>query len=49
VEPFLTAANLAIPTSTETAVISRTAHTPHLADLVADLQAVARLDRQAVW
>lgn len=49
VEPFFTAANLIIPAFTETAVISRTDHTSHLADLVADLQAVARLDRQAVW
>jgi len=49
VEPFLTAANLTIPAFTKAAVISRTAHTPHLADLVADLQAVARLDRQAIW
>jgi ring-1,2-phenylacetyl-CoA epoxidase subunit PaaC len=51
VEPFLTAANLIIPTlsATARAAQDRAAHTPHLTNLLADLQSVARLDREAVW
>jgi ring-1,2-phenylacetyl-CoA epoxidase subunit PaaC len=49
VRPFLTAANLTIPTLDPSPTPARAEHTPHLADLLADLQAVARLDRAARW
>jgi ring-1,2-phenylacetyl-CoA epoxidase subunit PaaC len=49
VEPFLAAADLIIPDAGETAAPSRAEHTAHLADLLADLQAVARVDPEASW
>ena len=48
VRPFLTAANLTIPTS-HTPPTSRSEHSPHLTTLLTDMQKVARLNREAVW
>ncbi|MAU01015.1 MAG: phenylacetate-CoA oxygenase subunit PaaI [Anaerolineaceae bacterium] len=48
VRPFLTAANLTIPTN-QTPPTSRNEHTPHLTNLLSDMQKVARLNREAVW
>jgi ring-1,2-phenylacetyl-CoA epoxidase subunit PaaC len=44
VVPFLGAASLAVPETVETTATSREMHSPHLADLLADMQMVARLE-----
>jgi len=44
VVPFLSGVGLAVPEPAEPAAASREAHTPHLADLLADMQSVARLE-----
>jgi ring-1,2-phenylacetyl-CoA epoxidase subunit PaaC len=48
VVPFLGAVGLAVPKAMEAAVTNRATHTPHLADLLADMQIVARLEGPAV-
>ena len=49
VRPFLTAANLTIPSNQTPPTASRGNHTPHLTTLLADMQKVARLNREAIW
>ena len=49
IRPFLTAANLTIPENHTPPTTNRSYHTPHLTDLLADMQKVARLNREAVW
>jgi ring-1,2-phenylacetyl-CoA epoxidase subunit PaaC len=47
--PFLTNAGLTIPTSSLTSTPGRDQHTPFLAELLADMQMVARSDPEAEW
>ena len=49
IRPFLTAANLTIPNTQTPPTTNRSGHTPHLNTLLADMQKVARLNREAVW
>ena len=49
VRPFLTAANLTIPTNSTPPATDRSNHTSHLTNLLSDMQKVARLNREAVW
>ena len=49
VRPFLTAANLTIPTNQTPTTTNRSGHTPHLTTLLTEMQKVARLNREAVW
>ena len=49
VRPFLTAANLTIPHNQAPPTNTRREHSPDLTTLLADMQKVARLNRQAVW
>ncbi|WP_420630062.1 1,2-phenylacetyl-CoA epoxidase subunit PaaC [Candidatus Leptofilum sp.] len=49
IRPFLTAANLIIPANQTPPTTSRSEHTNHLATLLADMQKVARLNREAIW
>jgi ring-1,2-phenylacetyl-CoA epoxidase subunit PaaC len=49
VVPFLETAGLRIPVGDPPVTASRDHHTPHLAELLADLQEVARLDLGAAW
>ncbi|RMG97469.1 MAG: phenylacetate-CoA oxygenase subunit PaaI [Chloroflexi bacterium] len=49
VRPFLDAANLQIPDITTPVTTSRTNHTTHLVDLLAEMQSVARLEPEADW
>jgi ring-1,2-phenylacetyl-CoA epoxidase subunit PaaC len=47
--PFLEEVGLTMPDWPEGAVEDRTVHTPHLNELLATLQEVARQDRGAIW
>jgi ring-1,2-phenylacetyl-CoA epoxidase subunit PaaC len=47
--PFLGEASLVIPPDGPAIDAPREAHTTHLVDLLADMQSVARLDREAKW
>ena len=47
--PHLTASGLIIPETAAPVTANRSTHTPHLADLLADMQMVARADPQAAW
>ncbi|MBK8900180.1 MAG: phenylacetate-CoA oxygenase subunit PaaC [Anaerolineaceae bacterium] len=49
VRPFLIAAHLTIPLTDTPPTTNRSKHTPHLTTLLADMQKVARLNREAVW
>lgn len=49
VRPFLTACALTIPHNGTPPATSRSAHSEHLAPLLADLQQVARLEQNAKW
>ncbi|MBK7897645.1 MAG: phenylacetate-CoA oxygenase subunit PaaC [Anaerolineaceae bacterium] len=49
VRPFLTAAHLTIPSNQTPPTNNRSNHTHHLTTLLADMQKVARLNREAVW
>jgi ring-1,2-phenylacetyl-CoA epoxidase subunit PaaC len=49
VRPFLTAAHLTIPSNQMPPTTSRSDHTNHLTALLANMQKVARLNREAVW
>lgn len=49
VSSHVEACELTLPTERELTANSRTAHTPHLADLLGDMQQVARWDPQAEW
>ena len=49
VRPFLTAAHLTTPHNQTPSTTSRSEHTPHLTQLLNDMQKVARLNREAVW
>lgn len=49
VRPFLSAANLTIPTDQIPPATSRSEHTHHLTSLLTDMQKVARLNREAIW
>lgn len=49
VRPFLTAAHLTIPQNHTPPTNNRSNHTHHLTTLLADMQKVARLNREAVW
>ena len=47
--PFLADAGLSIPQGSSLEIIGREQHTPHLAELLEELQQVARLDAEAAW
>jgi ring-1,2-phenylacetyl-CoA epoxidase subunit PaaC len=49
VRPFLQNCSLTIPTSNTPPTADRIHHTHHLADLLTEMQEVARLDPEAVW
>ena len=49
VTPHLQASDLTLPTSHAPQATSRSEHTEHLTDLLADLQQVARLEPQGTW
>jgi len=49
VRPYLTAANLTTPHNQTPPTTSRSDHTPHLTQLLSEMQKVARLNRDAVW
>ncbi len=49
VRPFLTAAHLTIPQNHTPPTNNHSNHTHHLTTLLADMQKVARLNREAVW
>ena len=49
VRPHLTDCNLAIPTHATMLLAPRTEHTNHLAELLAEMQQVARWDPEAEW
>ena len=49
IRPFLTAAHLTIPMNQTPSANNRSEHTNHLTTLLADMQKVARLNREAVW
>lgn len=49
VQPHLLHANLTIPANVPPPATNRADHTPHLAQLLADLQKVARIDPEAEW
>ena len=49
VVPFLQYAGLQLPTVVTPPAGSRPAHTPHLTELLAEMQQVARLDPSAIW
>lgn len=49
VGPHLTGSGLAIPPSAETDPAGRDVHTPHLSDLLAEMQQVARAEPEASW
>lgn len=49
VQPHLIESSLTVPASATMLNAARDLHTPHLADLLGDLQQVAREDPEAVW
>ncbi len=49
VRPFLQSCSLIVPQTTPPAAYHRSDHTPYLADLLREMQEVARLDAEAVW
>lgn len=49
IRPFLTAAHLTIPANQTPPTTNRSEHTPHLTQLLNNMQKVARLNREAVW
>jgi ring-1,2-phenylacetyl-CoA epoxidase subunit PaaC len=49
VRPYLITSGLAVPLETTAAATSRQDHLPHLAELLAEMQEVARKDPEAQW
>jgi ring-1,2-phenylacetyl-CoA epoxidase subunit PaaC len=49
VRPYLTEADLSVPQHAAPPAASRAEHTGHLAELLQEMQVVARSDQQAVW